>query len=209
MNIDGGIDKLKERICLRGDMQIKDDFISWSPTVSTRLLKCFIADTAKNTSKIYQSDSIHAFIQSKATKRMLVILDKEISHFCPKLSQRVERPLRLNKCLYGADFSSKSWYDILDSFLTNKLSFLRSRVDGCLYVYRKGDDWVKLINYVDDVLYFASRDKVREDFELSLRNRFNLSLLGEAKWYLGMRIIQDKVFISLDQDKYVKNNILI
>ena len=91
LNIYGGLDKLKARICLRGDMQIKDDFISWPPTTSTRLLKCFIADAAKNTSKIYQLDFIQAFIQafiqSKATKRMFVILDKENSHFCPKLAQ--------------------------------------------------------------------------------------------------------------------------
>ena len=205
LNIYGGLDKLKARVCLRGDMQIKDDFISWSPTASTRLLKCFIADAIRNKSKIYQLDFIQAFIQSKATKRMFVILDKEFSHFCPKLSQHFGRPLRLNKCLYGADFSGKSWYDTLDSFLTNKLSFLRSRVDGCLYIYRKGNDWIKLINYVDDALYFASSNRVREDFELSLKNKFNLSLLGEAKWYLGMRITQNRDFISLDQDQYVKN----
>ena len=84
LNINGGLDKLKARICLRGDIQIKDDFISWSPTASTRLLKCFIADAAKNTSKIYQLDFIQTFIQSEATKRMFVILDKEFSHFCPK-----------------------------------------------------------------------------------------------------------------------------
>ena len=138
---------------------------------------------------------------------MFVILDKEFSYFCPKLAQHFGRPLRLNKCLYGADFSGKSWYDTLDSFLTNTLSFQRSRVDGCLYIYRRENDWVKLINYVDDALYYASCDKDREDFELSLKNTFNLTLLGEAKWYLEMRIKQDKDFISLDQDQYVKNTI--
>ena len=108
------------------------------------------------------------------------------------------RPFRLNKCLYGADFSGKSWHDTLDSFCTNKLSFQRSRVDGCLYIYRKGNDRVKLINYVDDALQdYASSDRARENFELSLKNRCNLSLLGEAKWYLGMRIIQSKDFISI------------
>ena len=187
LNIYGGLDKLKARICLRGDMQIKDDFISWSPTASIRLLKYFIADAAQNASKIYQLAFIQTFIQSKATKRMFVILDKEFSHF--------------------VDFNGKSWYDTLDSYLTNKLSFVRSRVDGCLYIYRKGNDWVKFINYEDDALYYASNDKVREDFELSLKSKFNLSLLGEARWYLGMRIIQNKEFISLDQDQYVKNTI--
>ena len=153
--------------------------------------------------KIYQLYFIQAFIQSKATERIFVILGKEFSHLCPKFSQHFGRPFRINKCIYGADFSGKSWHDTLDSFWTNKLSFLRSRVDDCLYIYRKENDWVKLINHVVDTLYFASSDKVRGDFELSLKNKFNLSLLGEARWYSGMRITQKKEFISLGQDQYV------
>ena len=39
-NIYCGLDKRKARICSRGDMQIKNDFISLPPTSATRLLKC-------------------------------------------------------------------------------------------------------------------------------------------------------------------------
>ena len=116
-------------------MQIKDDFNPWSPTVSTRILKCFIADAIANHAIIYQLDFIQAFIQSPTKKRMFVILDKEYKQFCSKLVQHLGRPLRLNKCLYGADFSGKSWYKTLDNFLTTNLGFIRSRVEGCLYTY--------------------------------------------------------------------------
>ena len=54
-------------------------------------------------------------------------------------------------------------------------------VDRCLYLYRNGDDWIKVINYVDDALYYASSKRVREHFEISLKNKFNLTLLGIAK----------------------------
>ena len=90
-----------------------------------------------------------------------------------------------------------------DNFLQENMGFHRSRVEGCLYVYRNENDWIKIINYVDDALYFASNDKVRENFELTLKNKFHLTLMGEAKWYLGMRIRQHKDYITLDQ--YVKN----
>ena len=66
-------------------------------------------------------------------------------------------------------------------------------------------EYEKMINYVDDALYFASEDKVREHFELTLKNKIHLTLMGEAKWYLGMRIMQYKDYIILDQDQYVKN----
>ena len=184
LNSYGGLDKLKARICVRGDMQIKDLINNWSPTASVRLLKCFLADAIQNQAIIYQLDFIQAFIQSPTKKRIFVILNKEYEMFCPQLAEHFGRPLRLKKCLYGADFSGKSWYDTLDNFLQRDMNFQRSRVEGCLYIYRKGNDWIKMINYVDDALYFASEDKVREHFELTLKNKFHLILMGGAKWYL-------------------------
>ena len=46
-----------------------------------------------------------------------------------------------------------------------------------------------MINYVDNALYFASEDKVRECFELTLKNKFHLTLMGAAKWYLGTQFL--------------------
>ena len=187
-------------------MQIKNgNDNSWSPTASTRLLKCLIADAAYNRTPIYQLDFIQAFIQSEAKKRMFVILDREYEHFCPKLAEHFGRPLKLKKCLYGADFSGKSWYETLDLFLTQHLKFIRSRVEGCLYVLRKGDNWIKLINYVDDALYYSNNENFRKEFEMALKKKFNLSLMGKAKWYLGMKINQTSDFITIDQEQYIKN----
>ena len=175
LNSYGGLDKLKARICMRGDMQIKyDGNNSWSPTASTRLLKCIIVDAAYNKTHIYQLDFIQAFIQSEATKRMFIILDKEYENFCPKLAKYFGRPLKLKKCLYEADFSGKSWYETLDTFLVKNLKFNCSRVEGCLYILRRGNDWLRLINYVDDALYYSNNNKFREEFEFTLKKRFNL-----------------------------------
>ena len=38
---------------LRGDKQIKDESDPWSPTASSRLLRCFIADAIKNKTQIF------------------------------------------------------------------------------------------------------------------------------------------------------------
>ena len=141
-------------------MQIKESFNNWSPTASTRLLKCFLADAILNQSKIYQLDFIQAFIQSDTKRRIFVILDKVYATFCPKLKDNIGRPLRLKKFLYGADFSGKKWYKTLDTFLTSNLKYQRSRVEGCLYIYRKERHWIKMINYVDDALYYANLIKI-------------------------------------------------
>ena len=62
-----------------------------------------------------------------------------------------------------------------------------------------------MINYIDDTLYDSNDDEMRKNFEKRLSENFHLSLIGEVKWYLGMRITQKETYISLDQDQYVKN----
>ena len=46
--------------------------------------------------------------------------------FCPQLKEHFGRPLRLKKCLYGADISGKSWYETLDNFLDFIQAFIQS-----------------------------------------------------------------------------------
>ena len=83
-------------------------------------------------------DFILEFIQSKVKRRIFVTLDKEYKEFCPELTKHFGRRLRSKKFLYGADFSGKSWYDILDQFLREgPMKFKRSMVEGCIYVYKE------------------------------------------------------------------------
>lgn len=65
---------------------------------------------------------------------------------------------------------------------------LQEQKDAYTVIFRNKNEWIK-INYVDDALYYASSQRVREHFKISLK-KFNLTLLGIAKWYLGMRIVQ-------------------
>ena len=78
-------------------------------------------------------------------------------------------------------------------------------VEGCLYIYKKDKNWIKIINYADDACYYCNNDETRKEFENKLKKRFNLTLLGEAKWYLGMQIKQHEEHIGIDQYQYSKN----
>ena len=125
--------------------------------------------------------SKHLFNQ-KPLKKCLLFLDKDFSYFCLKLSQHFGRPIRWNKCLYCAECSDKHWHDTLDTFFVNKFDF-KSRFDGYLFIFKNGNDWIKLINYVhDSTLYFDNNNNVRQSFELSLKNEFNMSLCWNNSW---------------------------
>ena len=82
LNSYGSLDKLKARICMIGDMQIKNgNNKSWTPTASTRLLKCLIADAAFNKAVVYQLDFIQAFIQSRLRRECLSSLIENMKFF--------------------------------------------------------------------------------------------------------------------------------
>ena len=130
-NVYGDIDKLMAGICLRGDIQIKTALFPGHLPPQPGCWNVFIADDARFHPLKIQLDFMISLIQSKATSIIFVILDEEFSHFCPNLLQHFRRP---NKYLDVADFSGKSWYDSLDVYLVNEISFKRSRVDGCLYI---------------------------------------------------------------------------
>ena len=61
------------------------------------------------------------------------------------------------------------------------------------------------MNDFDDYLYFVNNDNAIQSSELSLKNKFNLYLIGEVKWYLGMRVLRREDFIFLDQDQNGQN----
>ena len=44
------------------------------------------------------------------------------------------------------EWIGKNWYKNFDTFLTSNSKFQRSRVKGCLYIYRKERHWIKMIN---------------------------------------------------------------
>ena len=50
-----------------------------------------------------------------------------------------------------------------------------------MYIHRKGQNWIRLINYVDDALYTSNNEETRLEFETKLKKKFNLTLMGQAK----------------------------
>ena len=94
---------------------------------------------------------------------------------------------------------------LLTHFYKKRWVFIAPELRDAFTYTEKENDWIKMINYVDDALYFANNNQVREHFELTLKNKFHLTLMGEAKWNIGMCIRQHKDHIILDQDQYVKN----
>jgi hypothetical protein len=65
--------------------------------------------------------------------------------------------------------------------------------------------YVRLIVYVDDKLFVGNNEANLQDFKDKLAKRFDVELLGQAQWYLSVRIHQDADFnVTLDQAQCCK-----
>ena len=99
---DGSLDKLKLRNVVRGDLQNKEMVgDTWSPTVSMRTLKYFLADAAKHKARVHQLDFIGAFWQSRVKNRVFVKLDIMCTDYFPEYAKHFKRYLRLLNSMYG------------------------------------------------------------------------------------------------------------
>ena len=202
----GSIDKLKARLVCRGDLQkLPPDEDTWSPTASMRLLKFFIGDAARNQRQIKQADFIAAYLQAKVKQRIFVKISVDTGEACPKYANITGKPLKLKQGLYGLTTSGKCWADELFNYLLEQ-GFKQSQVDPCLLIKRQDKHkYLKLINYVDDMLFYGDSDETENEFFKNLKNRFNVNLLGNVHWYLGFRIRRLGLDYVIDQSRYALN----
>ena len=80
---------------------------TWSLTASMRILKYFLADTAKHKAIVHQLYFIGAFLRAKVKNRVLVKLDIRYRYYFPEYKKYFGRALRLLKSMYGMNNSGK------------------------------------------------------------------------------------------------------
>ncbi|CAI7737279.1 unnamed protein product [Closterium sp. NIES-54] len=99
------------------------------------------------------------------------------------------------------------------TILTEKWVFrVKTKVDGTIdkqlphdkgmYRLTKGDDYILLIDYVDDLLYIGSTDNVTTWFEGELQKDLTLTVSSSVTQYLGLNIQEEENAIYLNAAKY-------
>ena len=206
----GFLDKLKARCVARGDLQVKsnDPEHLWSPCVFARTFKVFVAEAVRRNKAIKQLDFIGAFCQAYLKSRLFLQLPKEYAFLLPEYAKYFDGPRLLKKSLYGMDLAAKVWnQDLTEWLLNNKeVKFHQSQVDPSLYVHRNGEEYIYMVIYVDDSLYFGSDKELEKKFTDAMGKRFKLELQGWSHWFLGTRLYReaDGSYV-LDQENYIKH----
>ena len=58
--------------------------------------------------------------------------------------------------------------------------------------------------YVDDIVFGSTDEKLCQEFSKAMQGEFEMSLMGELNFFLGLQIKQLKEGIFIHQSKYTK-----
>ena len=59
--------------------------------------------------------------------------------------------------------------------------------------------------YVDGIIFGSTNASLVESFKETMSKRFNMSMLGELNYFLGLQVNQKKEGIGIHQQKYVSD----
>ena len=83
--------------------------------------------------------------------------------------------------------------------------FKRISSDPCVYIKRDGDDVVIFTVWVDDLLLFATSDKLMEQTISDVKSVWEVTVLGEPTKIVGIEITQTDDSITISQKLYIKS----
>jgi hypothetical protein len=92
---------------------------------------------------------------------------------------------KLRKVLYGLKQAPRAWYERLRDFLLSK-GFIMGKVDTTLFTKKIGKDLFVLQIYIDDILFGSTNQNFCEEFEKMMANEFEMSMIGELSYFLGL-----------------------
>ncbi|GJY67081.1 retrovirus-related pol polyprotein from transposon TNT 1-94 [Tanacetum coccineum] len=110
---------------------------------------------------------------------------------------------RLKKALYGLKQAPKAWYDRLKAFLI-KHDYTMGMVDNTLFTKKKDSNIIIVQIYVDDIIFGSTCQEMCDDFTKIMHDEFEMSMMGELNFFLGLQIKQLEDGIFFNQSKYIK-----
>ncbi|GJS51794.1 retrovirus-related pol polyprotein from transposon TNT 1-94, partial [Tanacetum coccineum] len=107
------------------------------------------------------------------------------------------------KDLYDLKQAPKGWYDRLKSILI-KHEYSMGMVDNTFFTKKSKSQLIIVQIYVDDIIFGSTSQSLCDDFAKIMHDEFEMSMMGELNFFLGLQIKQMKDGIFFNQSKYIK-----
>nr|GFC97297.1 copia protein [Tanacetum cinerariifolium] len=155
-------------------------------------IRLFLAYASFMGFMVYQMDVKSAFLYGT--------IEKEVYVCQPPGFEDLDRPdkvYKVVKALYGLHQAPRAWYETLANYLLEN-SFQRGKIDQTLFIKREKEDILLVQVYVDDIIFGITNKDLCKSFEKPIKDKFQMSLIGELTFFLGLQVKQKKdgIFIS-------------
>jgi len=148
--------------------------------------------------KLFQMDVKSTFLNGQISEEVYVEKPP-----CFESHEFPNHVFKLFKALYGLKQAPRAWYERLNGFLLKKC-FTRGKIDTTLFTKTKNDDLLIVQIYVDDIIFGSTNEIMCSEFSKIMQKEFEISIMGELNFFLGLQIKQTKNGIFINQSKYIK-----
>ncbi|XP_076934200.1 uncharacterized protein LOC143600374 [Bidens hawaiensis] len=148
-------------------------------------IRIFLAFASWKGFKVYQLDVKSAFLKGKLGKEVFV--GQPLGFVDPIFKDKV---CLLNKALCGLHQAPRAWHDTLSQHLLDK-GFLRGTMDCTLFTKEVDGHLLIVQVYVEDIIFGSTNDALCRDFVEVMKLKFEMSAIGELKFFLGLQVKQE------------------
>ncbi|KAK1627611.1 hypothetical protein QYE76_001926 [Lolium multiflorum] len=197
----GMVIRNKARLVAQGYSQVEGvDFgETFAPVARLESIRILLAFASHHGFKLQQMDVKSAFLNGPLQEEVYVKQPPgfEDPHF-------PDHVFKLKKALYGLKQAPRAWYEHLKELLEDR-GFEVGKIDPTLFTKKVNGELFICQLYVDDIIFGSTNTKFNDEFAMLMTNRFEMSMMGELKYFLGFEIKQMAQGTFINQAKYLQD----
>nr|GEV27009.1 hypothetical protein [Tanacetum cinerariifolium] len=143
-------------------------------------------DFKESFAPVARIEAICIFI-ANATSKNMTIYQMDVKTTFPNGELKVEAP--------------RAWYDTLSRFLLDN-KFSKGAVDPTLFTRKTGKHIFLVQIYVDDIIFASTDPKACDMFSNEIILKFQMSMMGQMSFFLGLQVSQSLGGIPVDQTRF-------
>ncbi|GJX44093.1 retrovirus-related pol polyprotein from transposon TNT 1-94 [Tanacetum coccineum] len=171
---------------------------TYAPVARLESIRILLAYACARDFKLFQLDVKSDFLNGFINEEVYVAQLPRFVDF-----EKPNYVFKLKKALYDLKQAPKAWYDQLKAFLLDH-SYTMGLVDNTLFTKKKDSHIIIVQIYVDDIIFISTCQDLCDDFSKIMHDEFEISMMGELNFFLGLQIKQFEDGIFFNQSKYVK-----
>jgi hypothetical protein len=178
----------KARLVAQGYSQVEGlDFgKTFAHVARLETIRILLAFVVSKGFKLYQMDMKNVFLNGVTQEEVYV--RQHPGFESPKYPDRV---YKLSKALYGLKQALRAWYTRLKTFFLES-GYVMGSVDKTLFTFNHGTDFLLVQIYVDDIIFSGSSHTFVSIFQDMMESEFQMSMVGELTFFLGIQVKQTK-----------------